>query len=93
MFTLISLYNMYFHSFLTSNPEQSPELHSASNMLGEAYHRDINQSTEKKKYIIDAIREVMPVFESRAIRSKIKTARYSTAHGELRGSYKVFLRA
>ena len=71
MFTLIALYNLYFHSYLTSDPEERPPLHSVSTLIGEAYHRDINQITEKKKYLIDAIREVMTVFESRAITNKL----------------------
>ena len=71
MVTLIALYNLYFHSFLTSDPEERPALHSVSTLLGEAYHREINQSTEQKKYLIGAIREVMTVFESRGITKKL----------------------
>ena len=71
MVTLIALYNLYFYSFLTSDPEERSALHSASTLLGEAYHRDINQNTEKKKYLIDAIREVMTVFESKGIMKKL----------------------
>ena len=69
--TFIAMYNMYVHSFLTSDPEERPALHSISTLLGEAYHRELNQSTEKKKYHIDAIREVMTVFESRGITKKL----------------------
>ena len=71
MVTLIALYNLYFHSFLTSDPEERPALHSVSTLLGEAYHREINQSTEQKKYLIGAIGEVMTVFESRGITKKL----------------------
>ena len=71
MVTLIALYNLYFHSFLTSDPEERPALHSVSTLLGEACHREINQSTEQKKYLIGAIREVMTVFESRGITKKL----------------------
>ena len=71
MVTLIALYNLYFHSFLTSDPEERPALHSVSTLLGEAYHREINQSAEQKKYLIGDIREVMAGFESRGITKKL----------------------
>ena len=49
MVTLVALYNLYFQSFLTTKPDERSELQSASNPLGEAYHRDICQSVEGSK--------------------------------------------
>jgi hypothetical protein len=71
MVTLIALYNLYFQSFLTTDTDERPVFHSASTLIGEAYHRDINQSTENRKDLSDAVREVMTVLESRDIMKKL----------------------
>lgn len=71
MVTLLALYNLYFQSFLTNDPEERPVLNSASTILHKAYHRDIIQSTESRKDLSDAVSEVIAVFESRDILKKL----------------------
>lgn len=71
MVTLLALYNLYFQSFLTNDPEERPVLKSASTMLHKGYHRDIIQSTESRKDLRDAVSEVIAVFESRDIPKKL----------------------
>ena len=70
--TLLALYDLYFQSFLSTEPEERAYLQESSLHLREAYQKDINRNTEAERNLHDILKNTLTMMESRDMTKKME---------------------
>jgi len=70
--TLITLYSLYFQSFLKAEPVIRAQLHESSIGLREAYKRDIDTRPQQDKTLCDAVEKAVMMFETGDMATKME---------------------
>ena len=70
--TLLALYDLYFQSFLSTEPEERAYLQESSLLLREAYQEDINGNTEAERNLRDILQNTLTMMESRDMTKKME---------------------
>ena len=70
--SLLALYDLYFQSFLSTEPEERAYLQESSLHLREAYQKDINRNTEAERNLHDILKNTLTMMESRDMTKKME---------------------